>query len=218
MHNPNVKTVIGYVRVSTDEQGDNGAGIPAQEAAIHDEAQRRGWVVESMIRDSHSGKTMNRLGLQAALAKLKAGAADALLAAKLDRLTRSVRDFSDLLARSEDEDWALVLLDVNIDTTTSEGEMVATNIANFAQFERRRIGERTKAGLRQRRAEGKTLGRPRALPGATVARIKNLRGDAEAPKRSYGAIAKYLNAKGVPTAHGGERWHASTVRAILQRG
>lgn len=217
MHNPNVKTVIGYVRVSTDEQGDNGAGIPAQEAAVRDEAARRGWVVESIIRDSHSGKTMNRLGLQAALAKLKAGAADALIAAKLDRLTRSVRDFSDLLARSEDEDWALVLLDVNIDTTTSEGEMVATNIANFAQFERRRIGERTKAGLRQRRAEGVKLGRPRALPGATVARIKNLRGDPDAPKRSYGAIAKYLNAKGVPTAHGGECWHASTVRAVLQR-
>lgn len=96
--------------------------------------------------------------------------------------------------------------------------MVATNIANVAQFERRRIGERTKAGLRQRRAEGKTLGRPRSLPGATTARIKNLRGDPDAPRRSYGAIADYLNAKGVPTAHGGERWHASTVRAILQRG
>jgi DNA invertase Pin-like site-specific DNA recombinase len=217
MRNPNVKTVIGYVRVSTDEQGDGGAGLPSQEAAIRDEAARRGWVVESIISDAHSGKTMNRLGLQAALAKLAAGQAQAILCAKLDRLTRSVHDFSGLLKRSEAEGWALVLLDANIDTTTAEGEMVATNIANFAQFERRRIGERTAAGLRQRKSEGVKLGRPRAVPGATVARIKNLRGNPDAPKRSYGAVAAYLNDKGVPTAHGGERWHASTVRSVLQR-
>jgi DNA invertase Pin-like site-specific DNA recombinase len=217
MNNPNVKTVIGYVRVSTDEQGGRGAGLAAQEQAIRDEAARRGWVVESIIADTHSGKTLNRLGVQTALAKLKVGVADALMAAKLDRLTRSVRDFADLLGRSADEHWAMVLLDVNIDTTTAEGELVANGMANYAQFERRRIGDRTKDGLRQRRAEGQTLGRPRSLPGSTVARIKNLRGDPDAPKRSYGAVADYLNAKGVPTAHGGERWHASTVRAILQR-
>lgn len=214
---PTVRRAIGYIRVSTDDQGLNGAGLAAQEAAIRDEAKRRGWEIESIISDTHSGKTMNRLGVQAALAKIEAGAAEALICSKLDRLTRSVRDFADLLARAQDQGWALVLLDANIDTTTAEGEMVATNIANFAQFERRRIGERTKAGLRQRRSEGKRLGRPRSLPAATVTRIKNLRGDPDKPKRSYGAIAEYLNERGVPTAQGGERWHASTVRAILAR-
>jgi DNA invertase Pin-like site-specific DNA recombinase len=214
---PTIRRAIGYTRVSTDDQGLNGAGLKAQEAAIREEAKRRGWEVESVISDTHSGKTMNRLGVQAALAKLKAGTAEALICSKLDRLTRSVRDFAELLERSQAEGWALVLLDANIDTSTAEGEMVATNIANFAQFERRRIGERTKAGLRQRRTEGKRLGRPPSLPATTVTQIKNLRGPEDKPRRSYGAIAKYLNERGVPTAQGGEKWHASTVRAVLQR-
>lgn len=217
MNNPNVTRCIGYVRVSTDDQGERGAGLAAQERAIRDEAARRGWEVESIITDTHSGKTLNRLGLQAVLAKLAAKQAGAVICSKLDRLTRRTGDFSKLLDLSHDQYWAMVLLDVNIDTTTAEGEMVANGMANYANFERRRIGERTADGLRQRKLEGATLGRPRTLPSATVARIKNLRGPAGEPKRSYGAVAKYLNEHKVPTAHGGERWHASTVRAILNR-
>ncbi len=217
MNNPNVTRCIGYVRVSTDEQGERGAGLAAQERAIRDEAERRGWEVESIISDTHTGKTLNRIGLQATLAKVAAGQGQAIVCSKLDRLTRRMGDFTKLLDLSHDQHWAMVLLDVNIDTTTAEGEMVANNMANYANFERRRISERTADGLRQRKREGVRLGRPPALPGATVARIKLLRGNPDDPKRSYGAIAKYLNAKGVPTAHGGERWHASTVRSVLSR-
>ncbi len=71
---------------------------------------------------------------------LAAGQADGLVCAKLDRLGRDVGDFADLLKRSTKERWALRLLDLDIDTSTSMGEAAAFVIAAFAQAERKRIG------------------------------------------------------------------------------
>jgi DNA invertase Pin-like site-specific DNA recombinase len=65
----------------------------------------------------------------------------------LSRVTRSVHDFSGLLKRAEAEGWRLVLLDIGVDTSTPAGELVATNIAGVAQYERRIISQRTKDAL-----------------------------------------------------------------------
>ena len=59
--------------------------------------------------------------------------------------------------------WALVILDLGVDTTSPSGEMMANVMATFAQFERRLIGQRTKDALAVKKAEGVTLGRPRQL-------------------------------------------------------
>lgn len=208
-----VHRVLGYGRVSTDEQGDNGAGLAAQRKAIRAEAKARGWELVETVEDVASGKSMNRPGIQSALAKLAAGEADALICAKLDRLGRDVGDFADLLKRSQREGWALRLLDLDIDTSSSAGEAMANVLVTFAQFERRRIGERTREGLAVKRAEGVQLGRPRQLPAKVVTRIRNLRSRGH----SLAKIAERLNADNVPTAHGGAKWHPSTVRAVLNR-
>jgi DNA invertase Pin-like site-specific DNA recombinase len=214
MHPPtHVHRVLGYARVSTDEQGDSGAGLAAQRKAIRAEAKARGWKLVEIIEDVASGKSMRRPGIQEALAKLAAGEADALICSKLDRLGRDVGDFADLLKRSQREKWALRLLDLDIDTSTSAGEMFAFNVATFAQFERRRIGERTRDGLAIKRAEGVRLGRPPAVDAKTVAKIKRQRKSG----KSLRWIADRLNAAGVPTAHGGSEWRASSVRAVLSR-
>jgi DNA invertase Pin-like site-specific DNA recombinase len=213
MHNPNVKTVLGYVRVSTAEQGDKGVGLAAQRKAIEADAARRGWVLLDVIEDKASGKSMRRPGIQRTLQQLKAGEADALIAAKLDRLSRDVGDFADLLKRSAKEGWALRLLDLDIDTSSSMGEAAAFVIATFAQAERKRIGERTREGLAVKRSEGVRLGRPRALPENVARRIKRLHSGG----KSLGEIARRLNADGVPTAHGGAKWYPSSVRAVLNR-
>jgi Resolvase, N terminal domain len=68
--------------------------------------------------------------------------------AKLDRLSRSLLDFASLMEDARREGWALVILDLGIDTTTPSGEMIANVMATFAQFERRLIGQRTKDALR----------------------------------------------------------------------
>jgi hypothetical protein len=140
--------------------------------------------------------------------------AEALVVAKLDRLSRSMADFTRLMERSWKKGWALVALDLGVDTTTPAGEMIANSVANFSQFERRLIGQRTKDALAVKKSQGVQLGRPRVMPERVVRRIERMRTKGE----SYRGIAEALNAAGVPTAHGGARWHASTVRKVLWRG
>jgi len=201
---------IGYCRVSTDTQVESGAGLDAQEAALRAEAQRHGWQLEIVTDAGLSGATLKRPALADALARLDRGEADVLIASKLDRVSRSVRDFAGLLDRAQRKGWRLVLLDLG-DTSTAAGEMTANVIASAAQYERRLISQRTKEGLAAKRAQGVRLGRPSVLPAEVVTHIMA----AHRAGASLRAIAADLTAQGVSTAHGGNTWHASTVRAVL---
>ena len=206
--------VIGYVRVLTEEQAMSGAGLEAQRAAIAREARRRGWELVETIEDrGYSAKDLRRPGVQEALRALEAGDAKALVVAKLDRLSRSMLDFASLMATAQTQQWALVALDVAVDTSTPAGEMLVNVLATFSQFERRLIGQRTKEALAAKKAQGVRLGRPPVLPQRVVRRIERER----ARGNSLQKIADALNAAAVPTAHGGARWHASTVRGVLAR-
>jgi DNA invertase Pin-like site-specific DNA recombinase len=165
-----------------------------------------------LLRTRPSGKSLaRRPGLQKALRTVEDGRADTLVVAKLDRLSRSLLDFSALMERSRKGDWALVALDLGVDTTTPSGEMMANVLAVFAHFERRLIGQRTKDALAVKRSEGGRLGRPRQLPDSVRKDIHDLREQG----RSLAAIAGELNSEGVPTAQGGRAWYPSTVRAVL---
>jgi DNA invertase Pin-like site-specific DNA recombinase len=200
---------IGYVRVSTDEQGEPGAGLAAQRRAIRAEAKRRGREV-TWIEDTASGKSVKaRAGLRLALGMLEAGEADALIVDKVDRLSRSLLDFASILADARRQRWALLALDAPADPTTPQGEAMAAMLSVFATFERRLIGERTKRALAEKRAAGVRLGRPRTLPQAIRDRIR----DERAERATYQMIADRLNVECVPTAQGG-RWHSGTVRKI----
>jgi DNA invertase Pin-like site-specific DNA recombinase len=204
--------VVGYVRVSTDEQGRSGAGLEAQRAAILAECKRRGWQLVGVIEDAgYSAKDLRRPGVREALDTLERGDAGALVVAKLDRLSRSMLDFTALMARAQKESWALVALDCTVDTTTPAGEAMANVLATFAQFERRLIGQRTREALAKRREQGVRLGRPRQLPKRVVERIVRQRESG----KSLAGIAEKLNADRVPTAQGGRSWYPSTVRAVL---
>ena len=204
--------VIGYLRVSTEDQADSRAGLEAQRAAILAEAERRGWRLLEVIEDAgYSGKDLRRPGIAAALEAMRAHRADTLVVAKLDRLSRSILDFAALMDRATRERWALVALDLGVDTTTPAGEAMANVMATFAQFERRLIGQRTKEALAQKRAAGVRLGRPPTLPEALRQRIARER----AKGQTLAAIADMLTVEGVPTAQGGRRWYPSTVRAVL---
>jgi DNA invertase Pin-like site-specific DNA recombinase len=111
--------VLGYCRVSTDEQADSGAGLEAQRHAINAECERRGWGVVEMVEDAGcSARNLKRPGIQAALNRLKRCEADGLVVAKLDRLSRSMLDFTALMADAQKQGWALVALDCAVDTTT----------------------------------------------------------------------------------------------------
>jgi DNA invertase Pin-like site-specific DNA recombinase len=200
-----------YVRVSTAEQTQSGLGLDAQRERIRDEAERRGWSLSWFVDEGYSGADRDRPALQEAIQGLSEGRYDTLVAAKLDRLSRSVVELGSLLEQAEREGWALVLLDFDVDTTKPTGRLVAHVLAAVAEFERQRIRERTKEGLAQAKARGQRLGRPRLLPDEVVDRIVAERAEGGTIR----AIAAGLNADQVPTAHGGARWWPSTVAAVL---
>jgi DNA invertase Pin-like site-specific DNA recombinase len=207
------KRVLAYVRVSTEEQKGSGAGLAAQRTAILAECQRRGWSLVDMIEDAgYSAKDLKRPGVRIALDILREGGADALVVAKLDRLSRSMLDFAGIMAAAQKQGWGLIALDCAVDTTTPAGEAMANVLATFAQFERRLISQRTKDALAVKRAQGVRLGRPRQLPQRVINRILRERDQG----KTLTAIAERLNQDRVPTAQGGQRWYPSTVRAVLR--
>ena len=205
-------TVYGYLRVSTEEQANSGLGLDAQRAAIQGEAKRRGWQVEWTEDAGVSGRTINRPGMASILGSISAG--DALVVAKLDRLSRSLLDFAGLMQKARAEGWAVVALDLGVDTTTPSGQLMAHVMASFAEYERAVISQRTRDALAAKRAQGHTLGRPpRELPAALVGRVLVAR----AAGRTLQAIADDLNAEGVPTPAGGRAWTNTTVRRVVLR-
>lgn len=205
--------VIAYVRVSTNEQADSGAGLAAQRDAIATACTMRSWTVVETIEDAgFSAGTLNRPGITRALDLLHHGMADGLVVAKLDRLSRSLLDFSMLMEQARKEKWNLVALDLGVDTSTPAGEMMAAVLATFSQFERRLIGQRTKDALAQKRSQGVRLGRPANVPADVVGTIVGMR----SAGATYACIAEHLNDANVPTAQGGQRWHPSTVHGVVR--
>jgi DNA invertase Pin-like site-specific DNA recombinase len=205
--------VAGYIRVSTDEQSKSGLGLEAQRDAIQRRAELDEWEVRWFIDRATSAGNINRPALNEALGLLSLGKLDALVVAKLDRLSRSVVDLSGLLQRAEEESWGIVLLDFDLDTTTPTGRLVAHVLSAVAEFERDRIRERTREALAVAKARGIRLGRPRSLPEEVVDRIRSERADGA----TLSAIAEGLNEDAAATAHGGQQWWPSTVRAVLRR-
>lgn len=202
--------VLGYVRVSTDKQD---IGPEVQIATLEAEATRNGWSLEIRREDAASAKSLEgRPVLAEVLADLKARRADALAVSKLDRLSRDVADFAGIMKLGARQGWAVVALDLNVDTTTPTGAAMAQVTMTFAELERRRIGERTRDGMAKIKEQtGKHMGRRAKLPLETALYVHKLK----LSGLSLRMIADRLTAELVPTATGG-RWHASSVKAVLE--
>ena len=210
--NPSAARVLGYVRVSTSEQADSGAGVAAQRAAITAEADRRAWNVEFVEDAGYSAKNMRRPGIREALGMLRRGEADVLCVSRLDRLSRSMLDFASLMATAQRERWSIVALDLGVDTTTPEGEMMAHVRATFAQYERRLIAQRTREALAARKAAGVRLGRARLVSPAVEQRARELRASGLTQRQ----VGEALATEGFPGPTGGA-WHPSTLHRMLTR-
>jgi DNA invertase Pin-like site-specific DNA recombinase len=204
--------VIGYVRVSTEEQSVVGVGLEAQREAIATECARRGWHLVRIEEDALSGKTLRRPGLQRALADCAAGEASGVVVAKLDRLSRSLIDFAGLLARAQTEGWNVVALDLGVDLSTPHGEFLANVMASAAQWERRMIGQRTREALAVKRANGVRLGRPSTIGDDLAATIRDMR----ASGATLQSICDRLNDARIATPRGGTTWRPTSLRAVLR--
>lgn len=220
--------VVSYARVSTADQAD-GISLDAQAAKI---AAYAGLyeleVVESIVDAGESAKSLDRPGLQRALALLRGGAAG-LVVVKLDRLTRSVADWQTLIDDYFGERAGKQLFSVNdaIDTRTAAGRLVLNVLLSVAQWERETTGERTREALRHKINNGERCGKvrfgfdlagdgkmlvPNAREQAAITLMTKLRSDGHTLRR----IAAELSQRGIPTKEGGS-WTHTAVSRILQR-
>jgi DNA invertase Pin-like site-specific DNA recombinase len=120
-----------------------------------------------------------RPGLAAAIEGVEAGQAGGLLAAKLDRISRSVLDTASLMEQARRGGWELVTCDLAIDTSTPAGEATASMMAVFSQLERPLVAQRTRDALAVKESQGVRLGRPSQLPHDLLVRIIDARADAD---------------------------------------
>jgi len=152
--------VVGYLRVSTERQATDGLSIEAQQARITSYCELYGLALVAVHCDpGASGSNLERAGLRSALADLAAGEASGIVVARLDRLTRSVRDLG-LLIDEHFSDGGADLMSVSeqIDTRTAGGRLVLHVLMSVAQWEREIIGERTAAALAVKAARGEYTG------------------------------------------------------------
>ncbi|HMN42253.1 MAG TPA: recombinase family protein [Phycisphaerales bacterium] len=205
---------IGYVRVSTTEQGVSGLGLAAQRSAIEAACSQRGWTLAGVEEDIASGKSTNgRHGLARAIQRIEGGEAEALIVTKLDRLARSSLDFANHLDRARRAGWSLVILDLGLDTASTIGQFTASVMAAVAELERAMIGDRTRQALAEAKKRGTRLGRPDRYRVTEEVRCRVVTERAEG--RSLRAIADGLTSDGIPTALGKAKWAAETVRQVL---
>ncbi|WP_104524949.1 recombinase family protein [Blastococcus atacamensis] len=210
---PRAAKVIAYLRVSTEEQSLSGLGLADQRLVIERAAESHHWDhVAYVIDEGFSAKNLARPGIAEALRQLACGEAGVLVVSKLDRLSRSLLDFAQLMETAKRQGWELVVLDLAIDTCTPSGALMANVMASFAEYERQLIGQRTSAALQVKKAQGARLGRPCTLDPAVSQRIVAERAEG----RSLTTIANALNSDGVSTARGGRCWFPSTVAGVLR--
>ena len=216
--------VVGYVRVSTEEQAREGISLEAQQSKIEAWAEALDLKVIALEVDAGiSGKNIRaREGLQRAL-KLACAEKAALVVYSLSRLSRSTKD-TIMLAEMLDAAGAdLVSLSERIDTTSAAGKMVFRVLAMLNEFERDQISERTSAILQHKKSKleaysptpygySKKEKKLYPEPGEqeVIKKMKRLRRQG----RSFKRIAKYLNCRKIPSKNG-SCWYASTVSYIL---
>ena len=150
-------SAIGYIRVSTEGQAQDGVSLDAQRAKIEAWCSLNDYELAAVHVDAGiSGKNCNRPGLQDALADCRKGSA--LVVYSLSRLSRSVRDTMDIGDKLAKVGADLVSLSEKIDTTSASGKMVFRLLAVMNEFERDQISERTKSALQHKKAKGERVG------------------------------------------------------------
>lgn len=205
-----------YSRVSTSMQVQDGVSLDVQERALKQAAELAGYTLTELVKEEgRSGKSISgRPALKKTLNRLASGEADALFVTRLDRLSRSTQDFLSIIDHSQKYGWRLVLLDLNLDTSSYQSRFVVTIMSALAEMERSIISERQKDVHSDRRSRGKVwgvdLGPKKRVPEEVLNRICS----EYAAGESMHGIARSLNAEGIPAAYGG-KWSASSINYFL---
>lgn len=183
-------------------------------------------LLDVIVDGGESAKSLNRPGLQRLLDLINSGKVESVIVAKLDRLTRSVKDLCGLLELFEKRKVALVSVAESLDTGSAAGRLVITIMAAVSQWEREAIGERTRDALRHKRNKGERVGNiafgsrlardgehlePNPAEQAALMEIRRLRNQGETLR----GIAITLNEPEIRTRRG-TPWRLESVARVLK--
>lgn len=225
----NICTAL-YIRVSTQLQADEGFSLEAQQERLQAYCKAQGWHVcegHIYIDAGVSGKTTDRPAFQAMLQAAQAGQIQRIVAMKLDRMARNVREFLATVDQLKADGCDLVLVKESFDTSTPHGRFALTMFAAMAELEASTITERVMTGKAQKASQGGFNGAPEAY-GYSYSSGQFTVNPTEAhwvreifasflAGHSLNSIAKDLNDNGAPTKRGGQ-WFAMTVRQTITNG
>jgi DNA invertase Pin-like site-specific DNA recombinase len=203
--------VIGYA--SCLRTGPIGTAELKQQAnVIARECQRRELKLLEVVAEREIGnsKALARPALTYALDRIRSGDAHGLVVAELSRITHSAGELGTIIEWLTGLNVRLVAVSHGFDTESEDGRLAASMLIEVSRWERARLSERTRNGLRAARMSGRSSGR-RAVtddPGLSE-RIAQMR----AQGMTLQAIADRLNEEGVPTVRGGAKWRHSSVQA-----
>ena len=206
-----------YARVSTQLQVNDGVSLDVQERNLQSAAELAGYTNVELVREEgRSGKNISgRPALTDALKRLDSGEAKALFVTRIDRLARSTQDFLSVVDRANKNGWRLVMLDLNLDTSTYQGRFVVTIMSALAEMERGIIAARQKDVHEDRRKRGVVWGVDMGPMNKTPEEVKQRVTSERALGISYQKIADGLNRDQVPTQNG-RKWYPTTVKNLLK--
>ena len=205
---------IIYARASTRELTSDALALASQHDAAAAAVDARGWGIHASAIDRDIDGSVapgERPALEPALVDLACAAAGALVVARLDRVSHSVRIWADLVERGHQQRWAIVVVGEGFEVSSDSGEEAVALLAAAARVEQEWLSARTRAGLAAAQAGGTRLGRPVEYTPEARRRIQELR----AAGNTFQQIADRLTADGMPTPRGG-RWHPGTIYKLLR--
>jgi DNA invertase Pin-like site-specific DNA recombinase len=205
-----------YARVSTQLQVNDGVSLDVQERQLISAAEAAGYTDVELIREEgRSGKNISgRPALTETLRRLDKGDAQALFVTRIDRLARSTKDFLNIIDRANTNGWRLVMLDLNLDTSSYQGRFVVTIMSALAEMERGIIAERQKDVHKDRRARGIKWGVDMGPMNKTPEEIRQRVVAERDSGASYRKIADGLNRDTISSQNGGA-WYPTTVKNLL---
>jgi DNA invertase Pin-like site-specific DNA recombinase len=205
---------IIYARVSTIRQGEQGHSLDNQERQLIATAEAQGYQVE-IFREIASGGRDTRPQLKKALAQLNTGEANALFVASIDRLARSTKHALAIIDQATKHSWRLAVSNIGADTATSQGRFIFQLMAVVAELENNLISDRVKRQHEARRERGITWGLDQGFKGQLEQTTRQLIRDLASLDLSLHEIARELEAREIKTARGLDKWHAQSVKSIL---
>ena len=156
----NESNAIGYIRVSTRDQAESGASLESQRTKIEAYAVLHDLELVEVIEDAgFSAKSLDRPGMAELLRLIRGRKVGVVIIAKLDRITRSVRDLGELIDLFQRSGVEFASVADHIDTSTASGRLVLNVMGSVSQWEREAIGERTSEALAVMRSNGRRISR-----------------------------------------------------------